>query len=174
LVSVALIAALAAAVAPPALGSASSRGPSEAQIRTAVRHVKRSPKLWATVNTCNTRAFPDTIGIRGQMPTLGFAASLSMSIQVDYWDSSARRFHPIPDPHARRLVALGRVSFGFQQGGHTFQFAKHAGLLRATVTFQWQRGRRLLGHMSMPTTGGHPDADGGSPPRHSAPTCRIP
>lgn len=153
-----LLAVLGAAAPASAAG-----GPTPAQIRKALVHAEHSRRLWATVNICKS----GSLGIRGQMPTLGFRATLSMSMRVEYW--SAGRF--VLAPGVKRLVTLGTYAHRVHQGGATFAFQPHAGLLRGLVSFQWKRGGKLLGHTQMPTTGGHPDADGGQPPGYSAASC---
>ena len=75
--------------------------PTKAQIRTAVARAERSKSLWATVNICNSKRYPDRIGVRGQMPSLGFAAWLSMDIQVQYY-SDAHEKHFVPAAAQRR------------------------------------------------------------------------
>src|SRR5947209_20193020 len=66
--------------------SAGTVGP--ARISRAVRNAERSPSLWATINICGSRRHPNDVGVRGQMPTLGFSASLFMVVQVNYWSAS--------------------------------------------------------------------------------------
>jgi hypothetical protein len=143
------------------------------RIAAAVAKAERSSSLWATVNICSSRQNPNSIGIRGQMPTLGFAASLSMLIQVEYWSTTSKRFVPIQSATAATTLALGRQSTGLQQDGAIFPFKAHTGLLNATVTFTWRRAGRVLGPTTRRTTRGHPDADYGSPPHFSAAQCTI-
>jgi hypothetical protein len=92
---------------------------------------------------------------------------------VDYWSTGAKRFVPIQSSTATTSLALGRPSTGLQQDGAIFPFKAHTGLLNATVTFTWRRAGKVLGQTTRRTTGGHPDADYGSPPHFSAPQCRI-
>jgi hypothetical protein len=134
---------------------------------------ERSQQLWATINICNTRAHRDSIGIRGQMPALGFPARLAMKIQVDYWVAAAKAFKPVPGSGARAVARLGTVVDGLQQGGHTFRFKPGAGLLSGTITFQWVRMGRMIGRISKQVTGGHRTVDHGDPPHHTAATCTI-
>jgi hypothetical protein len=70
-------------------------------------------------------------------------------------------------------VQLGSIAAGLEQGGINFVFPAHAGLLRGTVIFRWQRAGRLLLTLSRHTSGGHPHADQGIPARYSAATCRV-
>jgi hypothetical protein len=166
------ILALGVAVAPPAvLAHSEPANPSPAKIRGAIRAAERSKDLWATVNICNTRRYPNSVGVRGQMPTLGFPAWLSMDVQLSYYNKQKKRF--MPDPHVERLVRLGRWSSGLQQDGAIFSFGPHAGRFDATIEFFWRRAGKLLGETTRSTTGGHRSADFGSPAHHTASECRI-
>jgi len=175
-----VVAALAVPVAAPAApsaamraraGTAAPQGPTRAQMRTAVRRAERSSTLWATVNICDTRRYPNELGIRGQMPALGFQSSMSLGIQADYYSRSKHRF--VPSPRAEMTVSLRRSSAGLQQGGSTFTFPPRSARLDATVRFTWRRFGRLLGETTRTTTAGHRGADFGSPPHFSAAQCRI-
>lgn len=168
------IIALAAGIALTAAAPAVARKPSRRQISRAVHAAEHSRTLWATVNICDSRRHPNTLGVRGQMPALGFRATLRMRIRVDYWSTAKKAFVPI---HSRDAVAnrsLGRVSSSrLLQDGAEFRFAPHAGLFNATITFTWRRDGRLLGKVRRTTTAGHHRADYGSPPHYSAARCRI-
>jgi hypothetical protein len=154
--------------APPA--SAASRPPTSGQIRLAIRHAERPGVLWATVNICNTRRYPGRLGIRGQMPSLGFPASMSMNIQVDYLSQANRRFKPIPG--ASRAIRFTATT-GLHQEGANWRFTPHTGTLSATITFTWSLGRKVLARTARAVTAGHPDADFGDPPHFSAAQCKI-
>ena len=154
----------------PALAASA---PSPAQIRTAIGEAKQSRNLWATINVCVPRRKPHTVGVRAQMPALGFPAWLSMQIQVEYWSNPRKRFVPVAGSGASTLVHLGSVSAGLQQGGYDFVLPLHAGLLRGTVTFRWRRNGVLLLTQSRHTVAGHPRADQGVPAHYSAATCRV-
>lgn len=171
-----VVGAMTAAGAGPALGAGSVPGaqPSPARIRAAVKKAEASSSLWATINMCDV---PDhgsrDLGIRGQMPTLGFAAWLSMDIKLYYFSTSQNQYVPVPT-RGTKLVRLGRLSAGLQQSGALFQFApQQQPTFRATVTFVWRRSGRLLGETTKTTTAGHPNADFARPPHYSAATCKI-
>jgi hypothetical protein len=160
-------------VAAPAISfAAAAKDPTPAQISKAMRTAKRSKTLWATVNICNSRSHPDQLGIRGQMPSLGFPAWLSMRIQLNYYSNSQKKF--VVDPGSTKLIRLGRSRAGLLQGGWVYAFNPHAGLLDATVNFYWRRSGKLLGSTTETTTGGHRGADFGSPAHFTAAQCRIP
>jgi hypothetical protein len=162
-----------AVVTSAAVATAATSGhPTAAQIKKAVTQAEHSKSLWATVNICNSKRYPDTIGIRGQMPSLGFAAWLSMDIQLNYYSSTANEFLPLPSG-GTHTTRLGRSSIKLQQGGATWTFTKPV-LLNATIQFVWRREGKLLGEITETTTAGHPNANFGSPPHYSAKQCRIP
>jgi hypothetical protein len=164
-----LLIALATAAAVPATAS-SPPPPTPRQVRAAVRKAERSKDLWATVNICNTKSHPNTIGIRGQMPSLGFAGKLTMQFRVQYWTGKA--FTPVRG--LSKTITLGTVTRGLYQAGVRFPFAPHAGLLRGSVTFEWRLRGRRVGLVTDATRTGHPDADFGDPKGFSSGVCVIP
>ncbi|HEY2769570.1 MAG TPA: hypothetical protein VGI87_03340 [Solirubrobacteraceae bacterium] len=161
------------ALAAPGVASASSATtpPSQTQIQTALRHAKTSPGLWATVNVCNTKQHPGVIGIRAQMPALGFASTLRMRFAVDYFSAQNKSYKPVPG--AIRQVGIGVQKTGLHQEGVMFSFPRHTGELRGTVRFQWASSQRVLGQAEEITTHGHPGADFGDPTHYSAKQCTI-
>jgi hypothetical protein len=161
------------AMAPPlALAGRAQSNPTPAEIQKAIRSVERSDALWATINVCNSRRYPQYIGVRGQMPALGFPSWMTMFVSIRSYSKTKRRF--VPDAKATMRVRLGRNSTGLQQDGATFQFPPHTGLFDATIEFVWRRSGKVLADVTRRTTAGHRDADFGSTPRYSAENCRIP
>ncbi len=144
--------------------------PTAAQVRAAVTTAERSPDLWATVNVCNTKKHPNTIGIRGQQPTLGFSAQLRMRFRVEYWTGKA--FRPLRG--LEKSVALGAPATGVKQDGWMFPFSPHAGRLRGSVIFEWRLHRKLIGKTKRLTRAHHRSADYGDPKGFSSTQCVIP
>jgi hypothetical protein len=169
-----LVIALLAVSITPSAAFARPRGPAptRAQIRAAVRGAERSRFLWATVNICNTARHRDVIGIRAQMPALGFSAQLRMHFGVDYFSSESATFKPYPG--ADDLVELGAFTQGDYQSGTSFRFPSHAGLLRGRVTFEWRLGAQTIARTDRVTALGHPQAMYGDPQRFSSEKCLIP
>ncbi len=165
--------AAAALVPVGADGTASAAVVGPGQIARAVRSAEQSRSLWATVNICDSRLYHNAIGVRGQMPTLGFSSSLYMVIQVNYWGKRQHRFLPIQSDLATTRLSLGASTNGLEQDGAVFPFSAHTGLLNASFTFIWTRGGKIIGQTVRRTTAGHRDADHGSPPHYSAAQCRI-
>ncbi len=154
----------------PALAKPVNR-PTAAQMRSALARAKRSKNLWATVNICDTKHHPNAIGIRGQMPTLGFPATLVLIVRLDYYSLQTASFRPVP--HVRMRDTLGTASTGFRQGGGIFPFKPPVAPLRGKVTFQWRVGNRLLGQATRLTSHGDKGVDNGDPPGTSNAVCRI-
>ena len=127
--------------------------------------------LWATVNVCQTKgkqaAQGGSIGVRGQMPTLGFASTLSMTIQLNRYSAKSKSFVALPYATAKTTVSPGAFATDLHQDGAVFPFSGPAGLLNATVTFSWTRAGKLLGSTTQQTTAGHRDAAGGRPAHYS-------
>jgi hypothetical protein len=134
-----------------------------------VGKAERSKNLWATVNICNTKNHPNTIGVRGQMPSLGFATKLRMQFRVQYWTGTA--FTLVRG--LSKSIVLGPVTTGVHQAGVRFPFAPHAGVLRGWVTFEWRLRGRRVGQVTRATRMGHRDADFGDPKGFSSGVCVI-
>ena len=175
----AIVAASAACVivAMPALAApaqartpANARAPTAAQIHKAVRRAEQSRNLWATVNICDTSRHANMLGVRGQMPALGFRSRAKMSFQVQYWAAAKHRF--LADRGATGRVSLGPITRGLHQAGYQFQFAPPA-LVRAQVTFVWKLHGKVIGDARRITSAGHRRADFGDPRGYSAARCRI-
>ncbi len=156
--------------AAPARAPVRRAAPTRAQISRAITRARHSPNLWATVNICNTVRYPDVIGIRGQMPSLGFTTTLYMRFQVDYYSIKDHRFEP--DPGVGKLIRLGRGTHGSHQTGVAFRIRPPA-ILSGTVTFEYRRAGRLLGRAVRQTTHGERHVDFADPRGYSTATCRF-
>lgn len=167
----ATIATLFVTLPAPALAT----GPSATQIHRAVSRAEGSASLWATVNVCSSRGKGrgGELGVRGQMPALGFDATLRMTVQLRFWSRKHERFIPIDGANATSSLSLGSPSTGLQQAGVMYGFDKSTGLLNASIDFTWTRGGRVIGEANRITTGGHPDADYARPAHFSANHCRL-
>ena len=154
----------------PSTAAAATKPPTLQQMRAAAAKAERSTDLWATVNICNTAKYPDTIGIRGQMPALGFAATLQMQITLDYYSLATASLKPVPKAHM--LVSLGTVTSGDYQDGVTFK-VKPPAILSGTIKFFWRSGTTLLGSAIKHASGGEKGVDQSDPGGFSAATCRM-
>ncbi|HWE08075.1 MAG TPA: hypothetical protein VG325_01895 [Solirubrobacteraceae bacterium] len=165
-----LATALAVGIALPA----SAKPPTKRQIAQAVSAAERSRLLWATINICNSPTHRDKIGVRGQMPSLGIAATMEMTFTLNAWSTATSRFEPINSPNAVDRIPVGTHAHTLEQDGTIFPFQKGTtGLWNATVVFTWKRNGKVVGQTHRRTTAGHRDAYFGSPPHYSAAQCRI-
>jgi hypothetical protein len=138
-----------------------------------VTKAKRSRKLWATVNICDTAKHPNVLGIRGQLPALGFAAKMSMLVQVDYYVAADGRFEPDTSvPPVRVALGTKAEAAGLWQGGVKFAFAPPV-VLSGTVTFRWKIGRHVVGTVTRLTAHGVKGVANSDPPHYSTATCTI-
>jgi hypothetical protein len=157
------------ALASPSVAAA--RGPSASQISAAIRTAEQSKQLWATVNVCVASHHRGQLGIRGQMPSLGFAARMYMTFEVTFQPSGGSHFKPIRSTKARVLV--GQAVNKVLQDGRTYPFQTSSSLLAGRVTFEWRRGGKLLGRTTRRTTGHHTHVDFSNPPGTSQAFCRL-
>ena len=172
-----LMAVIAIVMLAPAESRAAARpatGPSPQAIHRALARAQRSSYLWATVNICEPEPqHGGLIGVRGEMPALGFGASLSMTIQLNQYLPREKRYVAVKAATASRTVTIGRQTRGVHQSGAEFPYATDTGMLDATVTFTWTRGGRVLDQVTRTTTGGHPSAAFGVPPHTSTASCQL-
>jgi hypothetical protein len=152
--------------------SAATAGvPSPSQISTAIQKAEHSKQLWATVNVCTTNHHNGELGIRGQIPSLGFASEMYMTFEVTYEPSGGKRFKPLPSTKA--TVPVGQASHKVLQLGRTYPFKTSRALLAGRVTFEWRRSGKLLGRTTRRTTGHHTHVDFADPRGFSQAFCRL-
>jgi hypothetical protein len=136
-----------------------------------------SREVWATVNVCDTAAFPDTIGIRASMPGSRSGAEVRwMRFVVEYHDASDGRWHRLQQGGDSGFLRVGRGRLP-RQFGRSLRIEPSAGkpvLLRGRVFFQWRtEGGAVLQRESARTRRGHRSNAGADPPGYSASTCTI-
>lgn len=137
-----------------------------------------SRELWATVDVCNPRDQPDTIGVRGSMPGDGNARdAMYMRFQVQYLDPSTKRWAYVKQGADSGFSKVGSAAVA-RQAGRSFQFAPVVGrpafTLRGVVTFQWRRGSAVVLTAYRTTSSGHKSTAGADPKGYSAATCTLP
>jgi hypothetical protein len=137
----------------------------------------RSPQLWATVDVCNAPDQPNTIGIRGSMPSDGHSHdAMYMRFRVQYLDAATHKWVDLPKGADSGYVPVGTAD-ATRQAGRSFQLVPSAGrsafMLRGAVSFQWRRGVHVVYAISRPTTAGHKSLAGADPAGFSAAGCTI-
>ena len=139
-----------------------------------------SRQLWATVDACNPKDHPNTIGIRGSMPSDGHPRdAMFMRFRLQYVGGPAHKWVDLPkgtgsqsaDSGFLPVVAAGPT----RESGRNFQLVPTPGTfkLRGVVSFQWRRGARVVHTATRPTTAGHKSLAGADPAGFSAATCTI-
>jgi hypothetical protein len=142
------------------------------------RTVDRSRHLWATVNICDTKRYPDTIGIRASMPGSGRTGErMFMRFRVQYLSAEDNRWRDFASARGTDSgwVSVGSARFKARQSGWTFPFEMEQGgrhELRGVVRFEWRRGRRVVRRAVRRTRAGHRAAFA-DPRRYSAAACVI-
>ena len=168
-----VLAASAGLGAPAGMASAAApRGLSQASTRA----LSSSHELWATIDVCNPKDQPDTVGIRGSMPGDGRAADkMYMSFHLQYMSTSGR-WVDLASGASPSYVAVGG-SGAAREGGRSFQLVPVAGMpattLRGVVDFQWRRGRTVLLRLSRASSAKHQALAGADPAGFSAASCLI-
>jgi hypothetical protein len=109
-----------------------------------------TPKLWATVNLCDTAAAPNSMGVRAGMPGNTSRQRLFMRFRAEYWSPTIQAWAPVADRGVSPWVSAGQARFERRQAGWTFEFTQPpAGVtytMRAVVEFEWRRPARSHAH----------------------------
>ncbi len=169
--TIALTAANAATVA-PWTASAATIAPSTAH------QPSHSRELWATVDVCDPKDQPDTLGIRGSMPGGSQAGeTLYMRFRVQYLDASTGKWLDLGQGADSGFLKVGSAALT-RQAGRSFQLAPASGkaayTLRGDVIFQWRKGTTVLEAATKATSAGHTSLAGADPRGFSAATCTLP
>ena len=133
------------------------------------------PRLWATVNVCDTADHPDTIGIRGSMPGTGRREDrmyMRFSVQFQASDGTWR---PLTTGGESGWESVGRGTWESRQSGWSFQVRPPEGSvrLRGVVRFQWRRAGRVVRRAVRATEAGHRSTAGADPRGYSRGVCVV-
>ncbi|HUB73383.1 MAG TPA: hypothetical protein VL979_05020 [Solirubrobacteraceae bacterium] len=155
--------------------SAGSPRPAPSKPSAAQRALLHSHELWATIDVCDPRDEPDTVGIRGSMPGDGHAHDrMYMSFRLQY-EAAGGQWLDLSSAAAGWVAVGGGASP--RQGGSSFDLKPAQGkppvTLRGVVDFQWRRGKRVLANAARTTAAGHKSLAGADPKDFSAATCLI-
>ncbi len=160
--------------APSATLASATREPSAGAID--LRTLRASGDLWATINVCSPTDQPDTVGIRGSMPSDGKAKDkMYMSFRLQR-ETAAKVWVDLSGSDARtEYLLVGRAAT--RQDGASFQLVPVAGhpamTLRGVVSFQWRRDGVVLATISRATSAGRVSLAGADPTGFSAASCVI-
>jgi hypothetical protein len=152
----------------PALAAQTSN-PTKTEVAKAIKQAERSSKLWATINLCSPKHHRGSIGVRAEMPALGFSSELKMTFSLEYWSASAHKYLLVPHTTAT-YIAARKASTGLYQFGVQYSFA-HAVTLIGRVKVFWVRDNKVLGSKTVSTTAHHPSVKDADPLHFSVSTC---
>ncbi len=147
-----------------------------APARPSFTPLAKSPELWATVDICNTPHHPNTIGIRGSMPTDGHPHdAMYMRFQVQSLDATTKQWADLGKSADSGFVPIGSAA-STRQAGRTFEFKPTPSTytLRGQVEFEWRRRNHAVHLVSLPTTAEHKSLAGAEPKGFSAAACVLP
>ena len=140
-----LLAAPAQAAAPDLVGGA-PQPVSGSSAPASLAGTAAAPRLWATVNACDTPAAPNQMGVRASMPGNGTRQRMWMRFSAEVWSGAQQEWLAIPNARSPWILA-GSARFRHRQAGWTFEFTQPpAGVtwtLRGVVDAQW-RARKPL------------------------------
>ena len=164
--------ALTALAAPPATAAATLGS------RVRGHSLLSSRELWATVDVCNPAQEPDTVGIRGSMPSDGHEKDVMyMRFQLEYLDTKSDVWS-VPAQGADSGYILVGVAKSGRQGGSSLQLSppqkgQPGYTMRGLVTFQWRRAGRVVHEATRTTSAGHTNVARADPAGYSAAACTI-
>ncbi|GAC1486738.1 MAG: hypothetical protein NVS1B9_05860 [Solirubrobacteraceae bacterium] len=149
---------------------------SAAALPIAGHTIFQSPQLWSTVDVCNTKDHPLTIGVRGSMPGSGIAQErMFMRFQVQYRNAQGLWAY-LGSTADSGFIAVGAGNYKARQAGRNFVLSPKMGsayLLRGVVAFEWRRAGRVVRRARKGTTAGHHSAAGADPRGYSRATCQL-
>jgi hypothetical protein len=144
--------------------------------RTTPAALYSSRELWATVDACNPKDKPGTLGIRGSMPSDGQKGdTLFMRFRVQYEEVKSKQWVDVAKNADSGFQPVHRAGAA-SQAGIDFQVAVPATggfTLRGVVSFQWRHGARVAYATTRATSAGHESFAGADPKGFSAATCTI-
>ena len=135
--------------------------------------------LWATINICDTEAYPNVLGVRASMPGNRTRQKMWMRFRATYYDRATETWHRIPGDSQSPWVEVGGARPRARQAGRRFMIEPplptSTHVVRGVVKFQWRR--RMTGEVvrreRRVTLAGHPTGSYGDPYDHSAGLCEI-
>jgi hypothetical protein len=142
------------------------------------RTIDKSRHLWATVNICDTKRSPDTVGVRASMPGSGRKGErMFMRFRVQFFSEEDNRWHNFASREGTDSgwIAVGSARFKARQSGFSFPFSLEQGQryeVRGVTRFEWRRGKRVVRRATKRTTKGHRTALS-DPKGYSSATCVL-
>jgi hypothetical protein len=137
-----------------------------------------SPRLWATINVCDTAAHPNTVGIRASMPGDGKSRErMFMRFQLQFFTVSSGTWQDLGPTGDSGFVTVGSAKFTRREGGQDFQLAPpqtgKTYRVRGSVSFEWRLGKKVVRRAHKRTTVRKPAVRGADPKGFSAAECIV-
>jgi hypothetical protein len=136
-----------------------------------------SRSLWATVDVCNPKDKPGTVGVRGSMPWDGQKGdTIFMRFRLQYEEAKSKTWVNVAKNADSGFEQVHRAGTGASQAGIDFEVAVPKAVvftLRGMVSFQWRRGAKVVYAATRTTTTGHESLAGADPKGFSAASCTI-
>lgn len=144
----------------------------------AANPLTESPRLWATINICDTALHPNGVGVRISMPGSGRAKErMFVRIRLDYWDGIALRWQPMKSGGDSGWLGLGSGSYLRRETGRTFAIdpppTGQSFRFRGRAAYQWRLGKKVV-RKAYKATAKRPVAVLGADPKgFSAAECTV-
>jgi hypothetical protein len=160
-------------------GIAALAAPAAAQARP-------DPRLWVTVNICDTPNAPNSMGVRGAMPGDGSRHRMYVRFAAQFYSRSRNGWRPVGGRGRSPWLYVGRARYRSLQAGWTFPFAAPPPgtvfRVRAVAVFEWRRLKRgrdgdiqvvVVRRRKRVTRAGVKNAEGGDPAGTSRGSCDV-
>lgn len=134
--------------------------------------------LWATVNICDTEAYPNKMGVRASMPGNGTSQIMWMRFRASYFDRSTQVWRDVEGDGRSPWIRLGNARFKSRQTGRRFTFdpplPTTSYVVRGVVDYQWRDKRgKVIRKAQQKTLSGHKTGKNADPPGYSNGICEI-
>jgi hypothetical protein len=140
--------------------------------------VTKSKRLWATINICDTRKAPNTVGVRVSMPGSGKKTErMYARVRLQFFRPSSQSWVLLGDGADSGWIPLGKATFLRRETGWTQQLSAPAPgqqfRIRGHVRFEWRRGAAVKRKATRVTAGRIENVQGADPADYSAAQCII-
>jgi hypothetical protein len=135
--------------------------------------------LWATINICDTDAYPNVLGVRASMPGNQTRQTMWMRFRATYYDRETETWHRIPGDSQSPWVEVGGARPRAREAGRRFTIEPplptSTHVVRGVVKFQWRRHEtgEVVRRERRVTLAGHPTGRYGDPYDYSSGLCEI-
>lgn len=142
------------------------------------RSITASPRLWATVNVCDTRRHPNTIGLRASMPGSGKRGErMYVRFRLEFFKESDGTWNELGPSGDSGFLRLGSAKYTRRETGRNFVLAPppegRTYRVRGLVDYEWRRGRKVVRKAEKRTRPHKGRITGADPKGFSAAECTI-